>query len=90
MTFNFNDKFLVTPHLVADFRYQDPLTANSSYLEGGAGVSLKYLFLETRYEIHRASFEVLAYYKHGNFLTRQFRVSGDKYDGFFVTGIFHF
>lgn len=90
VTFNFNDTFLVTPHLVADFRYQDPLTANSSYLEGGAGVSLKYLFLETRYEIQRASFEVLAYYKHGNFLNRQFRVSGDKYDGFFVTGIFHF
>ena len=90
VTFNFNDKFLLTPHLVIDARYQDPLNLNSSYLEEGVGVSLKFLFLETRYEIHRASFEILAYYKHGNFLERQFKVSGDKYDGFFLTGIFHF
>jgi hypothetical protein len=90
VTFNFNDKFLLTPHLIVDTRYQDPHPVNSSYLEEGAGVSLKFLFLETHYEIHRASFEVLAYYKHGNFLNRQFGVSGSKYDGFFLTGIFHF
>lgn len=90
VTFNRNDRFLITPHLVVDARFQDPLAFNSSYLEGGVGVSLKYLFWETRYEVHRASFEVLAYYKHGNFLERQLRVSGDKYDGFFITGIFHF
>lgn len=89
-TFNFNDKFLLTPHLVADVRYQDPHSVNSSYLEGGVGISLKYLFMQSRYEIHRASFEILAYYKHGNFLNRTFRVSGDKYDGFFTTAIVHF
>ena len=73
-----------------DVRYQDPLIINSSYLEVGAGASVKFLFLETRYEVHRANFEILAYYKHGNFLTRAFNVSGDKYDGLFLTGIFHF
>lgn len=90
VTFNFNDSVLLTPHLVVDARYQDPLFINSSYLEAGAGVSVKFLLLETRYEVHRASFEILAYYKHGNFLNRSFQVSGDKYDGFFLTGIFHF
>ena len=90
VTFNFNDYVLITPHLVVDARYQDPHTVNSSYLEAGAGVSVKFLLLETRYEVHRASFEILAYYKHGNFLNRTFKVSGDKYDGFFLTGIFHF
>jgi adsorption protein A len=90
VTFNLNDSILLTPHLVVDARYQDPLLINSSYLEAGAGVSVKFLLLETRYEVHRASFEILAYYKHGNFLNRSFKVSGDKYDGFFLTGIFHF
>ena len=90
VTFNFNDNVLLTPHLVVDARSQDPHPINSSYLEAGAGVSLKFLFLETRYEVHRASFEILAYFKHGNFLNRTFKISGDKYDGFFLTGIFHF
>ncbi len=90
VTFNLNDSVLITPHLVVDARYQDPLKLNSSYLEAGAGLSVKFLLLETRYEVHRASFEILAYYKHGNFLNRDFKVSGDKYDGFFLTGIFHF
>ena len=90
VTFNFHDNVLLTPHLVVDARSQDPHPTNSSYLEAGAGVSLKFLFLETRYEVHRASFEILAYYKHGNFLNRTFRITGDKYDGFFLTGIFHF
>ena len=90
VTFNLNDSVLFTPHLVADVRYQDPLRLNSSYLEVGGGLSVKFLLLETRYEVHRASFEILAYYKHGNFLNRGFNFSGDKYDGFFLTGIFHF
>ena len=68
VTFNLNDSVLITPHLVVDARYQDPLKLNSSYLEAGAGLSVKFLLLETRYEVHRASFEILAYYKHGNSL----------------------
>jgi tetratricopeptide (TPR) repeat protein len=90
ITFNFDDTWLITPHAVLDFRYQDPLVSGTSYLEEGVGVSFKYLFWQSKYEVHRCSFEILAYYKHGNFLKRTLGVTGDKYDGFFMTGIFGF
>jgi hypothetical protein len=72
----------------ADVRYQDPLAGNSSYLEGGIGLSLRYLFYQPRYEAHRASFEILGYYKWGDFLNRGFGFTGSPYNGLFITGMF--
>jgi adsorption protein A len=88
ITFNYRDRLLVSPHVEADVRYQDPLTTNSSYLEGGIGLSLRYLFYQPKYEVHRASFEVLSYYKWGDFLKRGFSPKGSPYNGLFITGIF--
>lgn len=90
ITFNIRDRFLITPHVEADLRYQDPLTSAGSYLEGGVGLSLRYLFYQPKYEIHRGSFEVLAYYKWGDFLNRGFSFKGTPYNGFFITGMFRF
>jgi adsorption protein A len=81
MTFNCGNKFLVTPHLIVNLRYQDPCQAASSYLEGGGGVSLKYLYNETKYEINRSSVELLVHYKFGNFMTQGFSVNGTGYNG---------
>jgi hypothetical protein len=90
ITFNVRDTLLVTPHLILDGRYQDPHRIGSSYFEGGIGLSLKYLFNETRYEAHRSSFELLMHYKKGSFLTRGLSVGGDSFDGVIVMGVLQF
>lgn len=62
-TFNIDNALLVTPHLVVTGRRQRPDPFNGSYLEAGAGVSLKYLFNATRYETSRSSVDVQIQYK---------------------------
>jgi tetratricopeptide (TPR) repeat protein len=57
--------FAVTPHIVVDGRSQSPDPGKTSYFEGGAGVSAKLFFDESRYEGYRASAELLVQYKHG-------------------------
>jgi bacteriophage N4 adsorption protein A len=65
LTLNLHDRILVTPHIVLDGRNQTPDRLGVSYLEGGAGVAIKYLFNASRYETHRANLEFLIEYKHG-------------------------
>jgi len=60
---NFNNTTLVTPHVTLVGRRQHPDPSRASYLEVGAGVSLKYLFNETRYEAARSSTEVIVQYR---------------------------
>ena len=81
ITFNYRNKFLITPHLLADMRYQDPCFAASAYLEGGVGLSLKYLYNETHYEINRSSLELLIHYKVGRFLTQGPSLNGSNFNG---------
>src|SRR5262245_10915433 len=64
-TFNFDDTWLVTPHLVVNGRSQWPENGDVNYIEAGAGVALKVLFGKTFYEGHRANFELTAQYKKG-------------------------
>lgn len=89
-TFNFDDCFLVTPHLVADGRYQDRGSATGSYIEGGAGVSFRYLFNNTRYEVYRSSFEVLVHYKAGRFYRHTSEIEDDTFNGAIITGVLRF
>lgn len=89
-TFNFDDCFLVTPHLVVDGRYQDRGSPTGSYIEGGAGVSFKYLFNDTRYEVHRSSFEVLVHYKAGRFYRHTSEIEDDTFNGAIITGVLRF
>jgi len=65
ITLNFRDRILITPHLVIDGRNQNPDPFGVSYLEGGTGVTISYLFAASRYESHRSSLEFLIQYKHG-------------------------
>ncbi|MFC5472640.1 NfrA family protein [Paraherbaspirillum soli] len=64
-TFNVANKLLITPHLVIDGRHQWPDPFDTSYFEGGVGVSFKYLFNETRYEATRSNIDFNIQYKHG-------------------------
>lgn len=89
-TFNFDDCFLVTPHFVVDGRYQDRGSATGSYIEGGAGVSFRYLFNDTRYEIYRSSFEVLVHYKAGRFYHHTSEIEDDTFNGAIITGVLRF
>lgn len=62
-TINFYNTTLVTPHVTLVGRGQRPDPSRVSYLEAGAGVSVKYLFNETRYEAARSSCEFIAQYR---------------------------
>jgi tetratricopeptide (TPR) repeat protein len=90
ITFNYRNKFLITPHFVADMRYQDPCNPASSYLEGGGGLSLKFLYNETHYEINRSSFELLVYYKFGRFINQGVSINGNGYNGVTVLAVNRF
>jgi len=90
VTFNYGDRFLVTPHLVADARVWAPDRNHSSLYEGGLGLSLKYLFNEPDYEVYRSYLELLVHYKLGMLYNRT-EEDGDKdINALFVSGILHF
>src|SRR5439155_13662871 len=76
VTFNFKDSILVTPHLVADARWQSGTVLAGSYFEAGGGVSVRYLFRQNRYEAKRSSFEVLLQCKRGSFGANQIGYTG--------------
>lgn len=90
VTLNANQKILVTPHLVLDGRVMDPHQINSSYLEGGGGVSLRFLLGEGRYRHSRASFELLTQYKGGRYFRQPAETPDSTFRGWVITGVFHF
>jgi adsorption protein A len=90
LTLNIKDSFLITPHLVIDARTQTPQPGGGSYLEAGIGLSLKSLLFQNRYETQRGSFEILGYYKYGDFLKKGFNLAKDPYHGLFIMAIFRF
>ncbi len=70
ITFNVNDRFLITPHVVADARLWTPDINESSYVEGGPGLSVKFLFNRAPYEVDRSSLEFLLQYKYGTLFNK--------------------
>jgi hypothetical protein len=64
-SFNIDNRYTVTPHLLVAGRAQRPDPQDLSYLEAGAGVSLKIRFNENRYVAERSSMEFLAQYRKG-------------------------
>jgi Flp pilus assembly protein TadD len=89
ITWRLGDSFLITPHFIIDARYQNPRALNASYWEGGLGVSIRYLFNETRYEAPRSSSELLIHYKNGLFFGNP-RSLDTSFSGLVITGAFHF
>lgn len=54
---------MLTPHLTVAARGQRPDPFKASYVEAGAGVSVKYLFNESRYSAPRSSIELILQYR---------------------------
>jgi tetratricopeptide (TPR) repeat protein len=67
---------MLTPHVTVAARGQRPDPFKVSYVEAGAGVSLKYLFNETRYAAPRSSIELLVQYRK--------QVAGSQHHGGWV------
>ena len=64
-SFRIGDRWILTPHVVADARRQWPDPGRFNYAEVGGGVSARYVFNETRYTTPRSSAEILLQYKKG-------------------------
>ena len=90
VTFRIANQVLLTPHVVVDARYQDARGPTDSFVEGGGGVSLRYLFGESRYEGYRGSVELLIQYKAGDFFNRQRGASDGSFHGLVLTGVLRF
>jgi len=91
LTYNVRDRLLITPHLVADFRLWTPDRDESSYIEGGGGLSLKYIFNRFDYEVERSSIEFLLQYKYGTLFNKtKIRDREDRISALFLTTIITF
>ncbi len=84
------DGFTITPFAVADARWWSHSDADDiSFYEGGAGLSLKYRFDQTKYELPRRSVELLLTCKSGRIFDSE-NVEDDTIDAFFATLFLHF
>ncbi len=68
ITFTPVSRVRVTPHLMADLRYENPGLLTGSYAEAGGGLSIKYIPAGGHYERSRMSFEFIAHYRLGRFI----------------------
>jgi bacteriophage N4 adsorption protein A len=88
ITFRAGQQLLVTPHLVATARRQSPQAAIGTYLEAGAGLSLRFLPHESMYSRRLASsFEVLTDCHKGVLLAQP---GARGYEGCRAAGILRF
>lgn len=67
VTINYNETVLVRPHMFAAVRKWIPDRDDASFYEFGPGVSLRFLFNETRYSTPRSSFDIMLQYGVGRF-----------------------
>lgn len=90
ITFNLQDKWLVSPHVVADFRLVEPDRDQDSLAEFGAGVSLRYLLPPFAYEAPRSSMEFLLQYKYGTLFHALSNDKNNNISSVFLTTIITF
>ena len=90
ITFNLSDKWLVSPHLVGDFRLVEPDRDQDSLAEFGAGVSLRYLLPAFAYEAPRSSVEFLLQYKYGTLFHALSNDKNNNISSVFLTTIITF
>jgi tetratricopeptide (TPR) repeat protein len=90
ISFNLRNQFVLTPHLIADFRFEDPERYIGSYAEGGGGLSFRILAGESRYRIHRMEYEFLLQYKAGSFLHTPAGIPARGFNGLVISGIARF
>jgi bacteriophage N4 adsorption protein A len=87
ITFRVGQALLVTPYAIAAARHQSPQAALGTYLEGGGGLSLRFLFRESGDLPRKSSFEVLVDCHRGALLAEPDRTS---YHGCRAAGILRF
>ena len=63
ITFNIGDRVTVSPHAILDGRVQSQNSSSFSYVEGGAGVTVRVPFNDTEYESYRSSLEAVIQYR---------------------------
>jgi hypothetical protein len=90
ITFNLQDKWLVSPHVVGDFRLVEPDRDQDSLAEMGAGVSLRYLLPAYDYEVSRSSIEFLLQYKYGTLFHSLSNDKNNNISSVFLTTIITF
>lgn len=76
-------KLVLTPHLIADGIWYTPDRDDSSFIEGGIGISGKYFWGGTNYLTDHHSIELLTYYKRGELTAGG--VEDRTINGFFAT-----
>ncbi len=76
-------KLVLTPHLIVDGIWYTPDRDDSSFVEGGIGISGKYFWGGTSYLTDHHSIELLTYYKRGELTAGG--VDDRKISGFFAT-----
>jgi adsorption protein A len=87
--FTLRSNYMLIPHLALDARWQSPFNAGGNYLEGGAGISLKYFFNNTQYKNFRNVLDFSITYKHGMFIDKGFHENVGNYDSaLFSLGLF--
>jgi tetratricopeptide (TPR) repeat protein len=89
VTWALGDRLELSPHVVGDFRYQTRSGPSDSFVEGGPGVSARYLFNETRYAAFRSSVELRVQYKFGRF-TEGPGGKRDDFNGLVITAVVHY
>jgi len=88
-SFTLVSDYMIIPHLVIDARWQSPFNSGGSYLEGGAGLSLKHFFNSTFYENYKNVMDFSINYKHGIYFNQGFQNSRGEYDSaLFSIGFF--
>jgi tetratricopeptide (TPR) repeat protein len=90
VSFNLGNRAVLTPHVVADFRLENPERYIGSYAEAGGGVSLRILAGESQYRIHRMEYEFLLQYKAGSFLHTPLGMTARSFDGLVLSGVARF
>jgi hypothetical protein len=63
ITINIGDRLTVSPHAILDGRTQSHDSSGQSYLEGGAGIVVRFPFNDSKYESYRSSLEGVIQYR---------------------------
>ena len=88
-SFSLQPNCLLAPYLVLDGRWQSTFNAGGNYVEGGAGVSLKYFFNNSKYENFRSVVDFSLNYKHGMYTNQGFNKNNGEYDSVILSlGLF--
>ncbi|MFL6352995.1 MAG: NfrA family protein [Bryobacteraceae bacterium] len=87
ITFRVGDALLVTPYAISAARHQSPQAAVGTYIEAGAGLSLRFLFHEAGDLPRKSSFEALVDCHRGALIAQPDRTS---YQGCRAAGILRF